>query len=298
MNLVDTILSSTVQLPPFPALLHKVLQVMDDSKSSAQDVVDILQYDQAITANILAVCNSAYFALNRPVHSLREALVRIGFNQLMEIILSRGSAFLFYRAFKGYDLEEGALWRHSVTCGLLSQVISRRVEGKSTPTQFTAGLLHDVGKVVLSEFVKDQYGEIKRLVEKKCFSFMEAEKEVLGIDHAELGGKISEQWQFPEMIVSAIRYHHTPDRAPQHRELVNLIYLCDVVALLTGIGGGSDGLSYRADQGVMQQFRLQEEDVEKFIIEVDEGLKKVESLLNLNVPDGSSGRRKETFLRR
>jgi putative nucleotidyltransferase with HDIG domain len=261
---------------------------MDDSHSSAQNVVDILQYDQAITANILAVCNSAYFAANRPVHSLREALVRIGFNQLMEIILSRGSAFLFYRAFKGYDLEKGALWRHSVTCGLLSQVISRRLEGKSTPTQFTAGLLHDVGKVVLSEFVKDQYGEIKKLVDEKGYPFMEAEKEILGIDHAELGAKISEQWQFPEMIVSAIRYHHTPNRATQHRNLVNLIYLCDVVALLTGIGGGADGLSYQADNRVMREFHLQEKDIEKFIAEVNERMNAVENLLTLNPVGGTS----------
>jgi HD-like signal output (HDOD) protein len=81
MNLVDSILGSAAELPPFPAVIQRVLQLMDNPKSSAREVVEVIQYDQAITANVLRVCNSAYFSLRRPVHSLREALVRIGFNR-------------------------------------------------------------------------------------------------------------------------------------------------------------------------------------------------------------------------
>src|SRR4030042_295484 len=113
MNLVDEILQSATELPPFPAVIQRALQLIEDPRSSARDVVDVIQYDQSITAEVLKLCNSAYFGLSRTVHSLREALVMIGFNQLLEIVLSRESAPLLYEPCKGYDLEQGELWRHS-----------------------------------------------------------------------------------------------------------------------------------------------------------------------------------------
>jgi putative nucleotidyltransferase with HDIG domain len=254
---------------------------VENPKSSTQEMVDVIQYDQSITANLLKVCNSAYFGLRSPIHSLREAIVRIGFNQVLEIILNRSSANLISRACPGYDLDDGELWRHSVSCALLSQIISTRLNEPPTPTRFTAALLHDIGKVILSKFVLDHFGEIRMMVQDEGCSFIEAERKVLGIDHAELGGKISEGWHFPKVIVSAIRYHHTPLGTPEDHDTVNLIYLCDLVTLLTGIGGGADGLSYHAYNEVMKQFQLSRRDIEKFISQLDEGFKKVEIMLSL-----------------
>jgi len=281
MSLVDTILQSVTQLPPFPAVLQRILQLLKDPKTSAQDIVEVLQYDQAITANVLMVCNSAYFGLRRPVSSIRDAVVRIGFNQLLEIILGRGSAYLFHRAYQGYDLEAGELWRHSVACALLSQDLAARSNKEENPLQFTTALLHDIGKVILSEFVKDHFQEIKELVREGNLSFNEAEKRVLGIDHAELGAKICEQWKFPPDITEGIHYHHTPLSAPAGSDLPSLLYLCDLIALMTGIGGGADGLSYHADQGIVKQYGLKEKDLEQIINHLQDRMYEVEALLNM-----------------
>ena len=113
MSLAETILESVTQLPPFPAVVQRALQLVDDPKASAQDVVDIIQYDQSITANVLKLCNSASMGLRRKVDSLREALVLIGFNRLLEIILSRESVKLYGKGCKGYDLGQGDLWRRT-----------------------------------------------------------------------------------------------------------------------------------------------------------------------------------------
>jgi len=110
---------------------------------------------------------------------------------------------------------------------------------------------------------------------------VEAEREVLGIDHAELGGRITEQWKFPQVIVSAVRYHHTPFLAPEDHEAVQLIYMCDTVALMTGIGGGADGLSYHAYGEVMKQYGLKEKDIERFMIQLDDRFHLVEEILNI-----------------
>jgi putative nucleotidyltransferase with HDIG domain len=280
VNLVDCILNSAIQLPPFPAVIQKVLQLVEDPKSSAQEMVDVIQYDQSVTANVLRVCNSGHFGLRHPVHSLLEAVAMIGFDQLVEIILQHNSGQLFSRACPGYDLNDGELWRHSVSCALLSQIISVRLNQVPSPTRFTAALVHDIGKVILSGFVREHFEEIRKLVREGGCSFSEAEKEVLGIDHAELGGKISERWQFPKAIVLAIRYHHTPLLSPEDHEMVNLIYLCDLVTLMMGIGGGADGLSYHAHKEVLNQNQLSRRDIEQFISQLDEGFKKVEATIN------------------
>jgi len=311
MNLLEAVLQSVTALPPFPAVIQRVLQLVEDPQTSARDVVEVIQYDQSITANVLMVCNSAYFSLHRPVHSLAEALVRIGFNNLVEIILTRETSFLFFQTCQGYQLQSGELWRHSVACALLSQILADRLNQKKTPIQFTAALLHDVGKVVLAGFVRDHLEEIRRRVQEENLSFLEAEKATLGIDHAELGGRIAESWNFPPDIVAGIekatlgidhaelggriaeswnfppdiaagiRYHHTPFLAPEFQDLVSLTYLCDVVALMTGIGGGADGLSYHGYKEVMEQYGLAAQDLEEVIVELEGRMNKVEGFLKV-----------------
>ncbi len=281
MNPVDLILQKTTSLPPYPVVVQKVLHLVDDPKSSAEDFVGVIQYDQALTAHILKVCNSAYFGLRRPIHSLREALVRIGFNQLLEIVLSYGSAYLFSRAYQGYDLAEGDLWRHSVASALLSQIISKHMNQEQTTIQFTAALLHDIGKILLNEYVKENFQAIQKLVHQKDYSFIEAEREVLGADHAEVGGKISEKWQFPQMLSFGIQYHHSPFLAPSEQELVSLVYLCDVIAMMTGFGGGADGLAYHGQKTIMKQHGLTSKDIGQIISRLDDRLRQVESLLSM-----------------
>lgn len=281
MNLLEAVLQSVTQLPPFPAVIQRVLQLVEDPKTSARDVVEVIQYDQSITANVLMVCNSAYFALHRPVHSLAEALVRIGFNNLVEIILTRGTSFLFFQACQGYQLQSGELWRHSVACALLSQILADRLNQKKTPIQFTSALLHDVGKVVLAGFVRDHLEEIRMRLQEENLSFVGAEKATLGIDHAELGGRIAESWKFPPDIVAGIRYHHTPLLAPEFHDLVSLTYLCDVVALMTGTGGGADGLSTNGAKEVMEQYALTAQDLEEVIADLNCRMNKVEGFLKV-----------------
>jgi len=281
MNLTDTILESMVNLPPFPVVVQRAIQLINDPKSSTQDVVEAIQFDQSITANVLKICNSAYFGLRRTVHSLKEALILIGFNQLLEIILSQESLNIFSTPCQGYDLEYGELWRHSVACALLTRIVSKRLGREASPTYFTAGLLHDIGKVALSKFVGNYFGDIKKCIHEEHLSFVEAEHKVLGIDHAELGGKITNQWNFPENIVAAVRYHHTPSLTSGEHEIVHLTYLCDLVAMITGIGGGADGLSYHAYQDVIKQYNLNENDIERFIVDLDDRIQLVNEMLNV-----------------
>jgi putative nucleotidyltransferase with HDIG domain len=281
MNRIDLIVQSIDQLPPFPAIILRALQSINDPRSSAQDVVDIIQYDQGVTSQVLKVCNSAFFNLRRQVHSLKEALVFVGFNTLMQIILNRSFQSVLNGPCQGYDLDTGALWKHSVSCAILTEIVSQRIQREPSATQFTAALLHDMGKVVLSASVRETFEEIKTLVREQGYSFIGAEREVLGVDHAELGGLIAEKWKFPGPIVEAVRYHHTPwlNRG-EDPDMVALVHLANCMAILTGIGGGADGLYYEGDPEIMKQFQLREKDVEKCIVQLNDRLRVVESWLS------------------
>src|SRR4030042_4096985 len=281
MSFIETIIETFSQLPPFPAVINRALNLMNDPNSSVQEIVETIQYDQAITANVLRVCNSAYFGLRQSVGSLQEAVIFLGFSQLIEIFLSGVSGSMMGKAVSGYDLEAGELWKHSVSSALLSQIISRRIKREQNPMLFTAALIHDIGKVLLNAYVKEQSETIKDLVKTKGVSFLQAEKDVLGIDHAELSAHIIEQWSFPQKIIKAIRYHHTPLLATSDQEAVYQIYLSDLIAILTGIGGGVDGLSYSGFAQVLHHYKCEEKDIERFMAQLGDQIQKVEAMIQV-----------------
>ena len=281
MKIVETIIESCSQLPPFPAVLNRALNLMNNPNVSLQEIVETIQFDQSITANVLKICNSAYFGLRQPVGSLQEAVMLLGFSQLLEILLSGVAGSMMGKAVSGYDLEAGELWKHSVSSALLSQIIAKRIKREPSPLLFTAALIHDIGKVMLNSYVAEQSQHIKELVQTNGISFLEAEKEVLGIDHAELSALIIEQWNFPREIFQAIRFHHTPLLATSDQEYVYQIYLSDLVAILTGIGGGVDGLSYSGFKQIMVHYSLNEKDIERFMAQLGDQIDKVEAMIQV-----------------
>jgi putative nucleotidyltransferase with HDIG domain len=281
MNSIESIVEACNQLPPFPAVISRALTLVSNPNASLQEIVETIQYDQAITANVLKVCNSAYFGLRQPIGSLKEAVLFMGFNQLLEILLSGVAGSMMGRAVSGYDLEAGELWKHSVSSALLSQIIVKRINKKEDLLLFTAALIHDIGKVILNSYVADQSQLIKEQVKVKGISFLEAEKEVLGIDHAELSALIIEQWNFPIEIVQAIRFHHTPLMATSDLEYVYLIYLSDLIAILTGIGVGVDGLSYSGFKEIVVHYGLNEKDIERFISQLGDQINRVEVMFQV-----------------
>jgi putative nucleotidyltransferase with HDIG domain len=279
MNSIDHILASVKRLPPFPQVARRAAEMLNDPHANSRDLVKIIEYDQGITANILKLCNSAYFGIKVPVSSLHQAVSFLGHRNLMSVIFASCSV-KYYRSYvPGYDLEKGELWRHSVACAILSQILAQKSGQKDHQVLFTAGLLHDIGKLVLSVFVKDRFEEIIDLVRSQRCSFLDAEQRVLGLDHAQLGGRIAEEWNFPPAMSRAISLHHNPEMMGGRDSLAATIHLADLGCLLLGIGVGADGLAYRAYQEVMNRFGFRERDLESALSELVVELTKAEELV-------------------
>ncbi len=165
------------------------------------------------------------------------------------MVLCMSVAPLVRKPIKGYDTDSEGLWQHSIATAICAEQLVEVLELKGMEEAFTAGLLHDMGKIVLGTFVEVDDGPIKEIVISDSLSVNEAEQMVLGIDHAEVAGELLKAWNLPESVVEAARWHHQPHKADEdYRQLVDLVHVADFLCLNFGFGVGSDGLQYRLDE--------------------------------------------------
>ena len=281
MSNIDKIIDEINALKPIPKVAHKVLEIIDDPKSSAADLAEVVVYDQSLTANVLRICNSPYYALPRKVDSVQQAIAYLGMAKIAEIVLMKMGADYLKAEHKGYDLREGDLWMHAVS----SAVIAREIcELKNTPNSqliFTAALLKDIGKVILHRYVGEVFQDIFRLVEEEEITFREAEKRVIGIDHAELGAKVAKKWQFSAKMIHIIGNHHLNGSWSEDDIETAVVYLADTVCMMMGLGVGCDGLAYRFHNKVIKALNISDTDLQGIMAGFGQRLSEVEQLVGI-----------------
>ncbi|MHB9099757.1 MAG: HDOD domain-containing protein [Syntrophales bacterium] len=278
--MIERILRSVQHVPAFPMTIRRVTELLQDENFSVLEVANVIQFDQAITANILRMCNSAYFGIRFRIGTLNEAVMYLGKENIITAVQTSGVSRFFKKAAKGYVPQANDLWTHSVSVALMSQILFKRIYDREQPVLYTAALLHDVGKVILGEYVHESFAQIMDLVYREGCSFLEAEERLFGINHASIGGKIAERWNFPEEISTAIVFHHRPDLTVDTETIFPwLIYLADQTCSMMGVGGGQDGLAYRAISDVAKRFQLRDKDIEACMVQLFEDMRKAEELM-------------------
>jgi len=289
MKINKRILKSIKTLPPFPVTIQKVMALAGDPDSSLTELAAVIRLDQAITANILRICNSAYFGLRRPVDNVSDAIMHMGKKNVLRAVVAAGLS-RYFRTTKGYDVKGGDLWEHAVAVALMSQICAARISRPDDPRLFTAGVLHDIGKMVMGEFVQEAWQKIQELTERQKYSFLEAEQEVLGVNHAELGGEIALIWKFPDEILKAIAFHHRPDLLADDDAVPWIVYLSNQVCHVMGIGVGTDALAYRAVGDVAGRFQLKQRDLEDMMAHLHKSLQDARELVSIVSGPGKKGR--------
>lgn len=280
--MIEKILLSIKRLPPYPAVAQKVAMLLHDEDYSVAEVVNVIKYDQAIAANILKISNSAYFGVRQKIKSLHEAVVYLGQKNLFRALETAGARRIFSQSPAGYGMTPQELWKHSVSVALMSQILSRRIYERENPVLYTAALLHDVGKLVMGQYVQDCAQHIYAVMEREGCSFLEAEERIIGINHAELGGRIAMYWNFPPNIHDAIAYHHRPDLlVSEHNSLVAFVYIADQFCLMMGIDGGLDGLAHRGLTSIMRRYHLKESDLEESLLILSEEMARAQELFEM-----------------
>ena len=226
---IEEIELSMETIQPIPQVTLKILRLIQEEEYDIKALTAEIRKDQVISAKTLKLCNSAMSAAANKIESLDHALIYVGLQTLVKFVISASVDNYFAHAGSGYSLCKGGLFHHAVGTAIISEKLAG-LNGLVRPGQaYTAGLLHDIGKVVLDQYVNSAYPLFYRKLLDEGRSFLETEKAVLGIDHTEIGSELARRWSFPESLIDVIRFHHRPEDAPGNAELVHTIYLADLL---------------------------------------------------------------------
>jgi putative nucleotidyltransferase with HDIG domain len=260
-------------------VVNQILAAAEDPKSSMSTVSNIITYDPVMTANLLKVCNSAYYGLSKEINSIHEATVMLGLDKIVELCLFRCAFENLKKAQHGYNLAEGQLVKQSVSAAMITKSIAERLKVANKHLLFTAALLKDIGKLIMERYVAQSIDEINHLVTKEQLSFSEAEKTVLGIDHEGLGGLMMERWSFSPKMSFIIANHHL--QTPEARKDIetSIVYLAEAICMLMGVCAESDVRAYDHYDESVALLHLSEGDIDRLIISFLENRDKVEALL-------------------
>ncbi len=226
-------------IPTLPSILTQIIQTLDDPDSSAADLEGIVRNDQSLTTKLLAVANSAYYGFRHQITTVRRAVVAIGFNEVRNICLGLSlMGFLHPSTFRDQEAAE-QLWLHSLGVSRACQLLAEATKVSEVGQAFTAGLLHDIGKVILAAFMPDQVEEMKRLMQEDGLTYAQAEAD-LDISHEAVGKALAQHWDLPPVIVEVLGRHHNPTPTLAYYPVVCMVNIADAIVRRLGIGFSGD----------------------------------------------------------
>ena len=226
----EEIMQTIEDLKPIPQTALKILRMVQEDSHGINDITHELSQDQVLSAQTLKICNSALFAGTARVDTLKDAVLLLGKNMLVKTVITAAvEAYYGQTGMSGYSLCKGGLFFHAVGVGSLAEKLAEKT-GKTDPKQaYTAGLLHDIGKVVLDQYIADSSPLLFRQIGEDDKSFIQAEEQILDFTHCQAGSILANHWQFSDALSQVIRYHHTPEKAQTHHGLVDIVYLADIL---------------------------------------------------------------------
>jgi len=271
---IQRIMAQVKSFPGMPATATKLQKILKDPDSTAAQIEEVLRYDAGLTANILKLTNSAYFGIPSKVSSVKQAIVLLGWKRLLQLVMTMCMSTVMKEPVAGYDLLQGELWRHSLAVSVAAETVVKALKIPEAEEVFTAALLHDVGKLVLGGFVKDELAQINALVAKDM-PFEVAEYIIIGTDHAEIGARILKKWDFPEGLVNAVGWHHSPETCENHCMLSDIVHIANTIGLRTGFGREPSGIIVEPTAAVTDRLGFASVDLEVLFEQTVEGINKL-----------------------
>lgn len=228
--------SGKIDVPSMPAALTKVIQITNTQDASFEEVAAVVMLDPALSIKVLRLAISACHEKGTRVETISEAVAILGFVSVRNLAASASvvDALFTERLFPGFSWQE--MWIHSVTCAVSAELIYSHMSGsrEAGETAFAAGLLHDIGKLILARALPQRFLQIIETCRESKIDMISVESDLLGTDHAKIGGELTEQWEFPEKLCVGISYHHMPEVAPYHEDLARAVYAANLLAKRLG----------------------------------------------------------------
>jgi putative nucleotidyltransferase with HDIG domain len=261
-GVVDKVKDSIERMPSLSPVIHKINEVANSAKSSAQDLTDVIQLDPVLTAKVIRMVNSAYFGLTNEVKSLKPAVIMLGLNTIKNVALS--SAFLGKVSLnKNTKLNGEEFWKHSLGVAVASKLIARKlgVDPKLLEEYFIAGLIHDIGKVLINNFFPDEMNTILEEALKKEEGITDIERRVLGLTHEEIGIAIGKKWKFANNLLYSMGRHHQPVLQGDSAVFSMVVSVADNFVKIMKVGFSGNFKIEHMPEELWKQLNLNEEAV-------------------------------------
>lgn len=275
-------------LPPLSHSASRLLSVMGRRYHQVTDIVNVVEHDSALTAAVLRMVNSAAFSLSREVLTVKDAVAYLGDTKIVSIAMAATGGDIFNAELKGYRGSRGDLGRHCLYTALVSRELARHSRGGVDPgVAFTSGLLHDIGKAMISDFLGDSTDDILASLENKELpDYRAAEQKHLGTDHCEAGYEMANHWGLPFALRVGIKYHHTPfDAIGEEKPMAHVIHLADMLVMMQGHGTGADTLYYSLDSGYLEFVKIPTGELEQVVLNLQDEFQRTAELLFGEAPE-------------
>lgn len=276
---IEEMLKETPDLPTMPAAALSVIRETDSATGTAHSVAGHISHDQALAARVLRLANSAYYGLQRQVADLQEAVVVLGMRSARNLAVLASTQPLMSKAVDGCPLDPQKIWKHSFAVAVAAQQAANVAGASAGETAFVAGLLHNVGRAALNIWLGARIQPIAEAAVKQGVSMVTLEQTLLGFDHAEIGAYLGEQWNLPEVLTTAIRFHHNPMGSTCNSKVAECVHLGDWVAYRAGIRADADDVALDFQEGVLDRLRLDSEAMTSLETTFPEAFEKYEALL-------------------
>lgn len=287
--ITDIMLQTSVEsLPTFPTVCSELQQALTNCDANSREIEAIIKKDPSITTMVLRMVNSAYYALPRSIDNLNHAIKLLGKERICDAAFMSGFEKVLPETLTGYCISRESFFNHSIAVAVLSEEFASnidRIDNKSV-SFFTAGLLHDIGKLVISTYLDEHIDETINEINKQNKDFIAAETSILGANHTEAGALIAHKWNLPDSIITAIKYHHHPSScAGILQDLAYIVHLADGLAHSAGYGTDIGELDRQIDENCIEILKIDQDILERVLIG---SVEKIESLLTQNSPKGST----------
>jgi len=232
-------------LPTLPQVAARLLRVVNDPETGAADVASLVSQDVSLSAKIVRLANSAYYGTPRAIASIQTAVVRLGFKVINTMVLSLTVFDMFPADSHSIRFDRKAFWRHCVRCGLMAKLLAQRARRCTVDPEeaFCAGLLHDVGKVVMEQYLHEDFAAALDYAQRKAVSFWQAEDMVLQYTHTDVAAWLTSRWELPDALFEPLTAHHSPGEAHECREIAYLCHYADHLCYTPGAAEPDDGVA-------------------------------------------------------
>ncbi len=272
-ELKSRIIQSIKDLPPMPQVVIKIQRLISDLNSDITDLAEIIESDQAVAAKVLKMANSAYYGMSGKISSIHQASVLLGYQVLGEIVTMAGTVDILSGSMPGYGYDSQELWKHSLSVAFSAKMIAGIKNKDLIHEAHTAGLIHDVGKIILDRYILENMDPISVYMVQEEKSFLDAERYIFGFDHAEIASEVCRTWKIPEKISLAIGCHHQPSIS-NGDQLSYILHLADYIAAKSGISYDEDQAFSELESGTIDFFGFRREQISDIMLKVLEAVEK------------------------